>query len=71
MRRQSRNAFNLRPRVGFRIPRVTIVIFLLLPLPEVDAPGQLADYRKVDPAAYVLFQRGDGGQGVGGEVAGT
>ena len=71
MRRQPRNPLNLRPGVRLRIPSVAVVVFLLLPLPEVDAPGQLADYCEVDATAYILFERGDGGQGVRGEVAGA
>ena len=71
MRRQPRHALNLRPGIGFRVPRVPVVLVLLLARPKVDAPRQLADDGEVDAAAYVLFQRGDGGQGVGGEVAGA
>lgn len=71
MRRQPRNALNLRSGVGFRVPGVPVAVFLLLALPEVDAPRQLADDGEVDPAADVLFERGDGDQGVGGEVAGA
>lgn len=71
MRRQPRHALNLRPGVRLRVPRVPVVVFLLLPLPEVDAPRQLADDGEVDAPADVLFERGDGGQGVGGEVAGA
>ena len=71
MGRQPRHPLNLRPGIGFRVPRVTIVVLLLLALPEVDAPRQLADDGEVDAAADVLFERGDGGQGVGGEVAGA
>ena len=71
MRRQPRHALNLCPGIGFRVPSVPVVVFLLFPLPEVDAPRQLADDGEVDPAADVLFERGDGGQGVGGEVAGA
>lgn len=69
MRRQPRHALDLGPGVRLRVPRVPVAVLLLLPLPEVDAPRQLADYGEVDAAADVLFERGDGGQGVRGEVA--
>ena len=62
MRRQSRHALNLRPRIGLRIPGNTVIVLLLFPLPEVNPSGQLADDGEVDPAAYVLFERGDGGE---------
>ena len=71
MRRQPRHALNLRPGIRFRVPRVPVVVLLLFALPKVDAPRQLADDGEVDTAAYVLLERGDGGQGVGGEVAGA
>ena len=71
MRRQPRHALNLRPGIGLRVPRVPVIILLLLALPKVDAPRQLADDGEVDAAADGLFERGDGGQGVGGEVAGA
>ena len=48
-----------------------VAVLLLLPFPEVDAPCQLADDGEVDPAADMLFERRDGGQGVGGEIAGA
>ena len=71
MRGQPRHALNLRPGIRFRVPRVPVVVLLLFALPKVNAPRQLADDGEVDTAAYVLFERGDGGQGVGGEIAGA
>ena len=71
MRRQPRDALNLRPRVRLRVPRVPVVVLLLLPFPKVYAPRQFADDGEVDAAADGFFERGDGGEGVGGEVAGA
>ena len=71
MRRQPRHALNLRPGIGFRVPRVPVIVLLLLALPKVNAPRQLADDGEVDAAADVLFERGDAGQAVRGEVAGA
>ncbi len=71
MRRQPRHALNLGPGIRLRVPGVPVIVLLLFPLTKVDAAGQLTDYGEVDAAAYVLFERGDGGEGVGGEVAGA
>ncbi len=69
MRRQPRHALDLRSGIRLRVPGVPVIVLLLFPLAKVDATGQLTDYGEVDAAAYVLFERGDGGEGVGGEVA--
>ena len=71
MRRQPRDALNLRPGVRLRVPRVPVVVLLLFPFPKVYSPRQLADDGEVDAAADGFFERRDGGEGVGGEVAGA
>ena len=71
MRRQPRDALNLRPGIRLGVPRVPVVVLLLFPLPKVYAPRQLADDGEVDAAADGFFERRDGGEGVGGEVAGA
>ena len=48
-----------------------ITVLLLFPFPKVYAPRQLADDGEVDATADGFFERGDGGEGVGSEVAGT
>ena len=69
MRRQPRDALNLRPRIRLCVPRVPVVVLLLFPFAKVYAPRQLADDGEVDAAADGFFEGGDGGEGVGGEVA--
>lgn len=52
MRRQPRHALNLVSRIRLRIPRRPIAI-ILLPLPEIDTPSELADDIEVRPATYL------------------
>ena len=71
MRSESCYPFDLFTGVGLGIPRVAVIIFLLFPLAEVDPAGQFTDYRKVDTATDVFFQRRYVYEGFGGEVAGA
>lgn len=68
--RQPRHSLDLRPRVWFRVPRMSVAV-VFFALAEVDAPGQFADDVEVDAAADVGFERRDVDEGVRGEVAGA
>ena len=64
-----RYSLNLRAGVRLSIPRLAILLSCFFPLAEIDTAGQFADDGEVDAAAYFGFERGDGDEGIGGEVA--
>ena len=70
MRRKARDAFYLRPGIGFGVVGGAVAV-VFLAVPEIDTPRKLADDGKVDVTADAFFEWGDGYEGGGGEGAGA
>lgn len=64
-------AFYFSFRVRFGVPSVAIFFGSFFTLAKVYATGQFTNYGEIDAPANVLFERRDGDEAVGSEVAGA